>query len=208
MQKLRCYAFFEVKIFLKNGVRCVQGTDGCGFYGSDTIDEQLALQNLLGLTEKEFSKMRETEKEIIEHSEKYFKEKSKKFEKFLNGRNIKEAILELEEQNMKETEGQEELRISVNLDTEKELKDKIKQLPTDKVPVIIAGGSFNTKGRETVPSEEGINALKELIKNINSDNAYLVVGHKMQGYEKAVVDIAKEKRSGKFSITTTDKADD
>ena len=181
-----------LKIFLKNGVRCVQGTDGCGFYGSDTIDEQLALQNLLGLTEKEFSKMRETEKEIIEHSEKYFKEKSKKFEKFLNGRNIKEAILELEEQNMKETEGQEELRISVNLDTEKELKDKIKQLPTDKVPVIIAGGSFNTKGRETVPSEEGINALKELIKNINSDNAYLVVGHKMQGYEKAVVDIAKE----------------
>ena len=181
-----------LKIFLKNGVRCVQGTDGCGFYGSDTIDEQLALQNLLGLTEKEFSKMRETEKEIIEHSEKYFKEKSKKFEKFLNGRNIKEAILELEEQNMKETEGQEELRISVNLDTEKELKDKIKQLPTDKVPVIIAGGSFNTKGRETVPSEEGINALKELIKNINSKNAYLVVGHKMQGYEKAVVDIAKE----------------
>ena len=181
-----------LKIFLKNGVRCVQGTDGCGFYGSDTIDEQLALQNLLGLTEKEFSKMRKTEKEIIEHSEKYFKEKSKKFEKFLNGRNIKEAILELEEQNMKETEGQEELRNSVNLDTEKELKDKIKQLPTDKVPVIIAGGSFNTKGRETVPSEEGINALKELIKNINSKNAYLVVGHKMQGYEKAVVDIAKE----------------
>ena len=181
-----------IKTFLKNGVKCVQGTDGCGFYGSDTIDEQLALQNLLGLTEKEFSKMRETEKEIIEDREKYFKEKSKKFEKFLNGRTIKEAVLELEEKNMKETEGQEELRISNNLDTEKELKDKIKELPTDKVPVIIAGGSFNTKGRETVPSEEGIKALREFIKNINSNNAYLVVGHKMQGYEKAVVDIAKE----------------
>ena len=171
-----------IKTFLKNGVKCVQGTDGCGFYGSDTIDEQLALQNLLGLTEKE----------IIEDREKYFKEKSKKFEKFLNGRTIKEAVLELEEKNMKETEGQEELRISNNLDTEKELKDKIKELPTDKVPVIIAGGSFNTKGRETVPSEEGIKALREFIKNINSNNAYLVVGHKMQGYEKAVVDIAKE----------------
>ena len=181
-----------LKTFLKNGIKCVQGTDGCGFYGSDTIDEQLALQNLLGLTEKEFSKMREIEKEIIEHSEEYFKDKSKKFEKFLNGRTIREAVLELEEQNMKETEGQEELRISGSLDTEKELKDKIKQLPTDKVPVIIAGGSFNTKGRETVPSEDGIKALKEFIKNINSDNAYLVVGHKMQGYEKAVVDIAKK----------------
>ena len=181
-----------LKTFLKNGVKCVQGTDGCGFYGSDTIDEQLALQNLLGLTEKEFSKMRETEKEIIEHSQKYFKEKIKKFMKFLDGRTIKEAVLELEERNMKETEDQEELRMSSNLDTAQELKDKIKELPVDKVPVVIAGGSFNTKGRETVPSEEGIKALKEFIKNINSNNAYLVVGHKMQGYEKAVVDIAKE----------------
>ena len=136
--------------------------------------------------------MRETEKEIIEDREKYFKEKSKTFAKFLNGRTIKEAVLELEEKNMKETEGQEELRVSGSLDTEEELKNKIKELPTDKVPVIIAGGSFNTKGRETVASEEGIKALKEFIKNINSDNAYLVVGHKMQGYEKAVVDIAKE----------------
>ena len=93
---------------------------------------------------------------------------------------------------MKETEDQEELRMSSNLDTAQELKDKIKELPVDKVPVVIAGGSFNTKGRETVPSEEGIKALKEFIKNINSNNAYLVVGHKMQGYEKAVVDIAKE----------------
>ena len=181
-----------LKTFLKNGVKCVQGTDGCGFYGSDAIDEQLALQNLLGLTEKEFSKMRETEKEIIEDREKYFAEKSKKFEKFLNGRTIREAVLELEEKNMKETEEKEELRAFNNLDTEKELKNKIKELPTDKVPVIIAGGSFNTKGRETVPSEEGINVLKEFIKKINSNNAYLVVGHKMQGYEKAVVDIAKE----------------
>ena len=70
---------------------------------------------------------------------------------------------------MKETEGQEELRVSGSLDTEEELKNKIKELPTDKVPVIIAGGSFNTKGRETVASEEGIKALKEFIKNI-TDN--------------------------------------
>ena len=35
-----------IKIFLKNGIKCVQGTDGGGMYGSDTFDEQLALQNL------------------------------------------------------------------------------------------------------------------------------------------------------------------
>ena len=181
-----------IKTFLKNGIKCVQGTDGCGLYGSDTFDEQLALQNLLGLTNNDFEKMRKVEDEIIAHSEKYFLEKSKKFEQFLNGRSIKEAILELEEKNIKETEGQEELRITNNIETEKELSQKIKPLPTDKVPVIIAGGSFNTKGRETVVSENGIKILRQLIKNVDSENAYFVIGHKMQGYEKAIVDISKE----------------
>ena len=181
-----------IKTFLNNGVKCVQGTDGCGMYGSDTFDEQLALQNLLGLTDKDFAKMRAVEDEIISKNDIYFKEKSKKFEQFLNGRSIREAILEAEIQYTKETENQEELRIINNLETEKELKQKIKQLPTDKVPVIIAGGSFNTKGRETVASEEGLKVLKELIKDIDSNKVYFVIGHKMQGYEKAVVDIAKE----------------
>ena len=181
-----------IKKFLENGIKCVQGTDGCGMYGSDTFDEQLALQNLLGLTDKDFAKMRAVEDEIISKNDIYFKEKSKKFEQFLNGRSIREAILEAETQYTKETENQEELRIINNLETEKELKQKIKQLPTDKVPVIIAGGSFNTKGRETVASEEGLKVLKELIKDIDSNKVYFVIGHKMQGYEKAVVDIAKE----------------
>lgn len=188
-----------IKKFLQNDVKCVQGTDGCGFYGSDTFDEQLALQNLLGLTEKNFEKMREVEDEIIEHSDKYFKEKSKKFEKFLNGRTIKEAVLELEGKNIKETENQEELRISSNLDAETELKQKITTLPTDKVPVIIAGGSFNTKGRETVPTQDGLNFLKEFIKNVDSENVYFVIGHKMQGYEKAIIDISKDLNK-KFEI--------
>ena len=181
-----------IKKFLENGIKCVQGTDGCGMYGSDTFDEQLALQNLLGLTDKDFAKMRAVEDEIISKNDIYFKEKSKKFEQFLNGRSIREAILEAETQYTKETENQEELRIINNLETEKELKQKIKQLPTDKVPVIIAGGSFNTKGRETIASEEGLKVLKELIKDIDSNKVYFVIGHKMQGYEKAVVDIAKE----------------
>ena len=181
-----------IKKFLNNGVKCVQGTDGCGFYGSDTFDEQLALQNLLGLTDTDFEKMRNVENEIIADRDKYFQEKSKKFEQFLNGRSIKEAVLELENKYMKETENQDELRISNNLETEKELKEKIKSLPTDKVPVIIAGGSFNTKGRETVPSQEGLKVLREFIKNVDDNSIYFVIGHKMQGYEKAIIDISKE----------------
>ena len=188
-----------IKTFLKNGIKCVQGTDGCGMYGTDTFDEQLALQNLLDLTDKDFEKMRKVENEVIQKSEKYFEEKSKKFKEFLGNKTIEEAIIELEAKNTKETENQEELRLNSNLETEKELKQKIKSLPTDKVPVIIAGGSFNTKGRETIPTKEGIKILKELIENVDNNNIYFVVGHKMQGYEKAIVDISKELNK-KFEI--------
>ena len=188
-----------IKKFLENGVKCVQGTDGCGMYGSDTFDEQLALQNLLGLKDTDFEKMRNVEDEIIKKADKYFEKKSKKFKEFLGNKTIREAVLELEEKNMKETEGQEELRMSTNLETEKELKQKIKELPTDKVPVIIAGGSFNTKGRETFASEEGIRILREFMKNVDNNNVYFVIGHKMQGYEKAIIDISKELNK-KFEI--------
>ena len=181
-----------IKKFLENGVKCVQGTDGCGMYGSDTFDEQLALQNLLGLTDNDFEKMRNAEDEIINYNNKYFEEKQKDFEKFLAGRTIREAILSEEEKNMKETTEDDELRIVNSVETEKELKEKIKTLPVDKVPVIIAGGSFNTKGRETIPSEDGLKVLKDFIQNIDTEKVYFVIGHKMQGYEKAVIDISKE----------------
>lgn len=181
-----------IKKFLENGVKCVQGTDGCGMYGSDTFDEQLALQNLLGLTENDFEKMRNVEDEIINYNDKYFEEKQKDFEKFLAGRTIREAILAEEEKNTKETTEDDELRIVNSVETEKELKEKIKTLPIDKVPVIIAGGSFNTKGRETIPSEDGLKVLKDFIQNIDTEKVYFVIGHKMQGYEKAVIDISKE----------------
>ena len=190
-----------IKTFLKNGIKCVQGTDGCGMYGTDTFDEQLALYNLLGLTNESFKKMREVEEQVINRSEEYFKEKSKKFKDFVGKKTITQAILELEAKNTTETKDQGELRINNNIETEKEvkLKQKIKQLPTDKIPVIIAGGSFNTKGRETTPSKEGIKILKEFIKNVDNNNIYFVIGHKMQGYEKAIIDISKELNK-KFEI--------
>lgn len=136
--------------------------------------------------------MRNVEDEIIKYNDKYFEEKQKYFEKFLAGRTIREAILSEEEKNMKKTTEDDELRIVNSVETEKELKEKIKTLPVDKVPVIIAGGSFNTKGRETIPSEDGLKVLKDFIQNIDTEKVYFVIGHKMQGYEKAVIDISKE----------------
>lgn len=180
-----------LKQYLKNGIRCVQGTDGCGFYGSDTIDEQLALYNLLELTDKEFEKMRKVEDEIIEDSNKYFKRKTKEFNKLIEGTSLRDAILSIEKNNTQESIKKDiELRINQNIESEQALKDKIKQLPTDKVPIIIAGGSFNSKTRKTVLTDEGMDLLKELIKKVDSKKAYFVIGHKMEGYEKEIVEIA------------------
>ena len=39
-----------IKQYLDSGVACVQGTDGFGIYCTDTLEEQLASQNLLDLT--------------------------------------------------------------------------------------------------------------------------------------------------------------
>lgn len=189
-----------LKTYLENNIKCIQGTDGCGFYGTDTIDEQLALQNLLNLNDQDFLKMREVEDELISDSDKYFEEKSKKFEEFLNGRTLREAILEEELLNEeKSKDNNMNLRIRKGVFAKELLKTKIKELPTDKVPIIIAGGSFNGQNRETLLTEEGQKMLEELIKKINNEKAYFVIGHKMEGFEKAIVDISK-KLNKKFEI--------
>ena len=189
-----------LKTYLKNGIKCVQGTDGCGFYGVDTIDEQLALQNLLGLTDEDFIQMRTVEDEIVAHREAYFKRKTDEFEKFLNGRTIKEALSQLENENHdKSKEYTVQMRINNNIEAENILKEKIKQLPTDKVPIIIAGGSFNKKGRDTEVSEDGRRILEQLLEKVDVNKAYFVIGHKMEGYEKEIIEISK-KMNKKFEI--------
>ena len=189
-----------LRTYLRNEIRCVQGTDGCGFYGVDTIDEQLALQNLLGLTDEDFAKMRKVEEEVILQSNRYFKKKYKAFKEFLNGRSIEEALTQLEKQNHEKSKNNNmPMRINNNIEAETILREKIKQLPHNKVPIVIAGGSFNKKGKTTEVTEEGRKILEQLIKKVDSQKAYFVIGHKMQGYEKEIIDISK-KLNKKFEI--------
>lgn len=189
-----------LKKYLENDIKCIQGTDGCGFYGIDTTDEQLALQNLLGLEYDDFLKMRKVEDEIIENSEKYFKEKSKKFEEFLAGRTIREAILELEDEIEEQSKNNKiKLRINNKIESEEILKSKIKELPENKIPIIIAGGSFNAKNVKTVLNENGKKILEELMKKIDNEKVYFVIGHKIEGYEKEIIEISK-RINKKFEI--------
>ena len=181
-----------LKQYLRNGIKCVQGTDGCGFYGIDTIDEQLALQNLLGLNENDFEKMRQVEDEVMEHGQKYFEEKSKKFEEILAGRTLRETILALEEEYEKENKDKKiQWRITDKVLAEDYLKDMVKPLPLHKVPIVIAGGSFNARGIHTNVEEAGKLILEKLVKTANTENSYFVIGHSIRGYEKEIIEICK-----------------
>ena len=190
-----------MKKYLSAGVKCVQGTDGCGFYGIDTIDEQIALRNLLDVKDTDFAKMRKVEDEILERRQKYFEEKSKKFEQFLDGRTIEEALKEEEEKCLKAIDLDTiENKVTNKLNSYNVFKKKIVNLPQDKTPIIIAGGSFNSKGRVTMPNDEIKKSLKELLEKVDNKNTYILIGHKMQGYERAVLDISKELNK-KFDVT-------
>ena len=191
-----------MKDYLRAGVKCVQGTDGCGFYGIDTIDEQIALRNLLDIKDSDFAKMRDVEDEILAKREIYFKEKSKKFEEFLAGRTIEKALEEEQEKNLEDLDLEESTGAenTNRLNSYKVFEEKIVNLPQDKTPIVIAGGSFNSKGRITLINEQTKKALKELLEKVDEKNTYILIGHKMQGYERAVLDISKE-IGKKFNIT-------
>jgi len=190
-----------MKKYLAAGVKCVQGTDGCGFYGIDTIDEQIALRNLLDIKDTDFAKMRKVEDEILAKRKVYFEEKSNKFEQFLDGRTIEEALKEEQEKLLKEIDLNEiNTKTSNRLNSYNVFKEKIVNLPQDKTPIIIAGGSFNSKGRVTMPNETIKKSLKELLEKVDNKNTYILIGHKMQGYERAVLDISKELNK-KFDVT-------
>ena len=189
-----------MKKYLEDGIKCVQGTDGCRFYGIDTIDEQIALRNLLGITDEDFSKMREVEEEIMAKRDKYFEEKSKKFEEFLNGRSIEEALTEEEKQLANIDLDKDNIPDNQTLNSYKVFENKIVNLPTNKTPIVIAGGSFNAKGRVTLTNDDTKKALKEFLEKVDNENTYIVIGHKMQGYERAVLDISNEIHK-KFDIT-------
>jgi adenosine deaminase len=182
-----------IKTFMKNGVKCLQGTDGCGFYGIDTIDEQLALTNLVGLTNEEFEQMKQVEEEVISHSKKYFEKKNKEFNKFLAGRDMKDALMKLQQENLeKGNKSTVTLRLSDKLDAEEELASIIKPLPTDKFPIIVAGGSFNAQEITTSVDNEIAKKIEQLIDVVDEEKVYFVIGHKMEAYEKIVLDTIKK----------------
>lgn len=174
-----------LKQYLKAGIHCVQGTDGAAIYGTSPIQEQLSLEKLLGLTREDLLSMRETENEIIERSQAAYSRKKEAFHKLLNGHSIEERLLGL----MTETKVEGlQLNKTRHFDANTELKDQIRELPWDRTPVVLVGGSFNSEKRATRIREEGCKELDQLMEFLNPEETFFVVGHKLSGYEKYIVE--------------------
>ncbi|MCR4675598.1 MAG: adenosine deaminase, partial [Lachnospiraceae bacterium] len=174
-----------LKQYLKQGIRCVQGTDGAALYGTSSIDEQLSLEKMLGLSDEELAKMREAEKNIIEESQLAYSEKKAAFAKLIGNKDMEEVLLD----KMQEVKIAKSMKKSTaKLDSNTELKKQIEEIPWDKLPIVVLGGSFNTEKRTTQLSEKATKQLDELLEFLNPEEVCFVIGHKISGYEKYLLD--------------------
>ncbi|MBR0461177.1 MAG: hypothetical protein IJJ00_00455 [Erysipelotrichaceae bacterium] len=172
-----------LKEYLRHNVKAIQGTDGCGIYGTNSLDEQLALTNLLKMSRNDIAKIIKVENEVMESSARAFASKSRRFDKLRNGRSITETLKDEIRKN-KEVVKRLDLNTTDKYYSEEVLKDQIKELPLDKYPIVLAGGSFNadTRKEKLLSSEKKM--IDSLLKSLNPNRVFFVIGHKLNGYER------------------------
>ncbi len=186
--------------YLRGGVYCVQGTDGGAIYGTDSIDEQLALERLLDLSYDEMMMMKKAEDNILEESFRIFREKYGHFEDLLSGENVENYLNERIVQMVKDDA--ETAFLSVKPDSSEILSDLIREMPTEKVPIVLLGGSFNSSKHSTRMTQPMLNMLSDLVKRLDPEKAFFVIGNRLIGYERSLVELASD-RFEIFAIVPT-----
>ena len=183
-----------LKQYLREGIRCVQGTDGGALYGTNSIDEELSLEKMLGLSHAELCQMRAAEAEIEEESLRVFTEKSESFRKMQGERDVARF---LHERIATSAPVLSVLwRSSDKSETAEALAGQIRPLPETGLPLILAGGSFNNDRHTTRVSEAGKRIVDELLREGDPSKFFFVIGHRLSGYEKYLV----EQNAGRFPI--------
>ena len=180
--------------YLAAGIPCVQGTDGAAIYGTDSIDEQLALEKTLNLSHEELIAMRHAEDEVRHRGIAALEEKMRAFARETGAEDV-EAFYAA---RMRTQQPSEEILMDLP-DTEESatvFSDRIEELPCDRVPVILVGGSFNNDRHVTRRRRDVCSQLDELLTKEDPDKMFLVVGHSLSGYERYLV----ERNQGKFDI--------
>ncbi len=180
--------------YLRAGVACVQGTDGGALYGTDSIDEELSLEKLLGLTFEELAGMRETDGRILRESRQVFERRMEAFRAECGAGDAEKWYLRRLEETPKIT--QDLWKESGRIDAAEELKEQIAPLPQGMFPVVIAGGSFNHTNHRTNVREEDRNLIDSLLDTLDPEKTFFVVGHSLTGQEGYLA----ERNRGRFQI--------
>ena len=183
--------------YLRRDVRCVQGTDGGALYGTDSLDEQLSLEKMLGLTTEELLRMRQCEERVLNDSLACFEKKQTAWKK--------KHVLDVGLYYSTEIENSKNEHAAVFKEENKlvakdVLAERIESLPTEGMPVVIVGGSFNNDRRSTVVREEGRRLIDWILQHADPANVFFVIGHRQCGYEKYLLDLNKEVYQNHFRV--------
>ncbi len=176
--------------YIRQGVSCVQGTDGGALYGTDSIDEQLSLNNLLNLSKEDFMSMVHTEQKILQDSYDAFERKQKLFDE-QNMEEIFDKRLHMQKKNQPIRYVSEK-----KVSSRKALKKQIREIPMDKKAIILVGGSFNNDRHVTKMRKVDTHRIDTLLEKADPDKVLFVIGHTLTGYERYLVD----HNHGKFEI--------
>lgn len=179
--------------YLNAGVSCVQGTDGCALYGTNSIDEELSLEKLLGLSHEELCRMRRAEAAIEAESLRIFREKERAFAAAFSGGDLERYYREKTAQAA--PVGAELWRDSLKPEASQALSGQLAALPAGCFPIVVAGGSFNNSSHRTRLRPED-RELLERILDAAPANAVFVVGHTLCGQEGLLVKLAR----GRFPV--------
>ncbi len=172
-----------LRLYLAHGIRCVQGTDGGALYGTDSIDEQLSLEKMLGLSYAEMMQMSQAEQEVLTKSLETFEQKRKAYE------NRTKPVYPVIDKQLS-------LIGRRSLPAEKVLADRIRELPADALPIVIVGGSFNQDGHETRMGEAQKKFIDELLNTKDPADTFFVIGHSLRGYEQYLL----KENDGRFPV--------
>ena len=167
--------------YLRAGIACVQGTDGGALYGTDSIDEELSLEKLLGLSFEELKKMRRADERILQRSRQIFEQRMAEFREACGAGDAEKWYQRRLEETPKIT--QDLWKESGRIDAAEELKELIAPLPEGLFPVVVAGGSFNHSGHRTVLREEDLEIIDRLLDTLDPAKTFFVIGHSLTGLE-------------------------
>ncbi len=180
--------------YLAAGVPCVQGTDGGAVYGTDSIDEQLALEKMLSLSHAELVAMHRAEDAVRRKGLAALEEKMRTFVEDRDTESIEVfyAARMLEQQPSEETL----LDLPDTRDSAMVFSDSIEELPCDRVPVILVGGSFNNDRHVTRRRRDVCALLDDVLAKGDPSKMFLVIGHSLSGYERYLA----ERNRGRFDL--------